>query len=74
MVVMALSWWDSISNGIYTAITYLVNIINSILQAVVMLTSGITVVNQLMFWMPAVISGCIIATVTVFVVRFIVGK
>lgn len=59
---------------VQVAVEYLLNLVESLIMAVVYVTTSSGVVLSMARFMPAIIGTCVVITVAIAVVKFLIGR
>lgn len=65
---------NQIIGYVETAFDFLLNLIESLIMAVVFVSSSSGVVLSMASFMPAIIGTCVVITVAIAVVKFLIGR
>lgn len=67
-------FFNQIIGYVQTAFEFLLNLIESLIMAVVYVTTSSGVVLSMAQFMPAIIGTCVVITVAIAVVKFLIGR
>ena len=67
-------FFNQIIGYIQTAFDFLLNLIESLIMAVVFVSNSSAVVLSMSAFMPAIIGTCVVITVAIAVVKFLIGR
>ncbi|MBQ2858608.1 MAG: hypothetical protein IJA45_01805 [Oscillospiraceae bacterium] len=67
-------FFNQIIGYVQTAFEFLLNLIESLIMAVVYVTTSSGVVLSMAQFMPAIIGTCVVITVAIAVIKFLIGR
>lgn len=67
-------FFNQIIGYVETAFDFLLNLIESLIMAVVYVTTSSGVVLSMAQFMPAIIGTCVVITVAIAVIKFLIGR
>ena len=67
-------FFNQIIGYVQTAFEFVLNLIESLIMAIVFVTSSSSVVISMSYFMPAIIGTCVVITVAIAVIKFLIGR
>ena len=68
------SFFEQVTGWVNTLFQFFINLIESLLQAVIFLSSAIPFSTHLTVYMPSIVGSSIVCVVAIFLIKFLLGR